>query len=327
MSSKFKWGIIGPGRIAQKFAAAIPFSENGVLHAVASNKAERAKSFAKEFGAPLWYEGYESMLRSGEIDAVYVATPHPMHLEPVLIALECKVPVLCEKPLGLSARQVKIMWDTAVKHKTFLMEGMWSRFLPHIIATKQMIDDGVIGQPTIYQADFGIMLPFNPDTRHFNLALGGGALIDIGIYPLFMGMYLFGIPLEYNGLATKSATGSDASLVLSLRFSNQVLGSIYASYQAHGRVVAEIAGTKGRIKLHSHWFRPSTIEVLDDKGNSTLYPFEEPSNGFQYEMNEVEYCVRSGATHSTLYPLSFSHQLAEVMDTLRHSFGVRYEDE
>jgi predicted dehydrogenase len=327
MSATFKWGIIGPGRIAQKFAAAIPFSHNGILHAVASNDAGRAKAFAQQFGAKLWFQGYEAMLQAKEIDAVYVATPHPMHLEPVLLALQYKVPVLCEKPLALSARQVNIMWEASKTNQTFLMEGMWTRFLPHIIAAKQMIAEGIIGEPTIYQADFGIMIPFNAEGRHFNMALGGGAVIDIGIYPLFMGMYLFGQPEACQGFATKSPTGSDASLVLSMRFQHGVLGSIYASYQAHGRVVAEVAGTKGRLKLHSHWFRPSSIEVFDEKGQGKLYHFAEPSNGFQYEMNEVEQCVKAGAIESDAYPLAFSYQLAEVMDKLRHSFGVHYEGE
>ncbi len=208
---KGKWGIIGPGKIADKFAAALSLVGGASLEAVASRNEGRAREFAAKFGAARIYTDYAALAGDPSIDAVYIATPHAFHLEHALLCLQKGKAVLCEKPMALSNRQVQIMVEAAKTNGTFLMEAMWTRFLPVIDTTLELIRTGRIGTVKQVQADFGFLAPFQPEGRLFDLRLGGGSLLDIGVYPIFLCLLLLGEPDTIRASAHLALTGADES--------------------------------------------------------------------------------------------------------------------
>src|SRR6267142_1942177 len=184
--STTSWGIIGPGKIAKKFATALSMVEGATLRAVASRDAGRAAGFAQEYGAAVGYASYEELVADGAVDAVYIATPHGFHAEHALLCLRHGKAVLCEKPMALSARQVSAMIAASEESGAFLMEAMWTRFIPLMGSLMELIGSGAIGEVKYIRADFGFLAPFNPEGRLYNMRLGGGSLLDIGIYPLYL---------------------------------------------------------------------------------------------------------------------------------------------
>jgi len=206
---QYSWGIIGPGKIANKFATALPLAGNALLTAVASRDAARAGNFAAEHGAARVYESYEQLAADPAIDAVYIATPHGFHAEHALLCLRQGKAVLCEKPMALNARQIGEMIAASEHHRVFLMEAMWTRFLPLMEAIIGLIAAGKIGQLKYIQANFGFLAPFQPTGRLYDLRLGGGSLLDIGIYPLFLCLQLLGEPDSIHAAGQLAPTGAD----------------------------------------------------------------------------------------------------------------------
>ena len=209
----FKWGIIGPGKIAEKFAEALLNCPNAELWAVASRDKERAESFAKKYRAVKYYDQYEALINDEEIDVVYIATPHTFHYRHVLLCLNNKKPVLCEKPLSVNYQSALEMITLAKETKVFLMEAMWTRFLPVIKEVFRLIKQGEIGEIIFIKADFGYSFPYDTESRIFNMKLGGGSLLDIGVYPLFLALSLLGEPDSVKTFAHISSTGADEGRV------------------------------------------------------------------------------------------------------------------
>jgi len=258
---QFTWGIIGPGKIANKFAVALTLVEDAHLGAVASRDIARSRSFAEAHNVPTIYDNYEQLAADPSIDAIYIATPHGYHAEHAILCLNHGKAVLCEKPMALSARQVSEMIDAARTHRAFLMEAMWTRFLPLTDQIDQLISDGQIGDLRYIRADFGFPAPFNPDGRLYDLRLGGGSLLDIGIYPLFLCLHLLGEPEKITATGHLAPTGADDTCHAILQFREGRSAVITSTLTCQTSITAEIAGTHGAIHIPTPWYKNDRFTI------------------------------------------------------------------
>jgi predicted dehydrogenase len=325
MSKIYRWGIIGPGKIAEKFAAAIQNMPNSVLHGVASRDIERARQFAEKYKASKSYGSYEELACDSGIDAVYIATPHTFHRDHALLCLENKKPVLCEKPMSVSYNSTLEIVNAAKKNNTFLMEAMWTRFLPIIDKTLELIKNGEIGEIKHVRADFGFMVPFDPASRLYNIQLGGGSLLDVGVYPLFLCLLLLGKPDNIKSFAHLSSTGADETINAIMYYNNGCMAAIHSSIIAQSPITADISGTKGTISLQKPWYKGTEI-IIQQYGNASRnIPVPYTGNGFEYEITEVMNCLDKGLAESSLLPTGFSLQMSKLVDEICHQCNIRYE--
>ncbi|WP_276500241.1 Gfo/Idh/MocA family protein [Terrimonas pollutisoli] len=321
----FKWGIIGPGKIAEKFAEALLNCPNAELWAVASRDKERAESFGKKYRAAKYYDQYEALINDEEIDVVYVATPHTFHYRHVLLCVKNKKPVLCEKPLSVNYQSALEMITLAKENKVFLMEAMWTRFLPVIKEVFRLVEEGEIGKIIFVRADFGFSFPYDTENRIFNMKLGGGSLLDIGVYPLFLALSLLGEPDSIKTSAHFSTTGADESMNIMLSYKNGEMASLYSTILATTPTTAEITGTKGSITIQQPWYKASAIVLRKPDGTEKNISMPYGDNGFEFEINEVMNCLEQGTTESTLMSLDFSLMMARVVNEICNQCAIRYE--
>jgi len=324
MNRTYRWGILGAGRIAEKFASAVNYVEGAEVYAVASRDGNQAKAFANTFGAAKAYDNYIKLAEDPEVDVIYIATPHAFHKEQAVLCLNHKKPVLSEKPMALNYQQVKAMVNAASVNQTFLMEGMWSRFMPSISKMLQLIKEDVIGPVQFIRADFGFQAPYDPQGRLFNLELGGGSLLDVGIYPLFLTTLLLGEPSRIQSMAKLSATGADEYCSMQFQYPAGQIANIFSSITIKTSLTAEICGTKGRIILPAPFYRATgiTIELNTGERNDFAFPYDH--NGFEYEVREVMQCLDNGYLQSPLLSHETSLLLARIMDTVRNQSGIIY---
>lgn len=319
-----KWGILGTGRIAHVFATALQSVDDAQLYAVGSRSSEKGQKFADEFGIPCVYDHYEALLSDPEIKVVYIATPHHLHFENTMLALEHGKHVLCEKPLGVNQKEVITLIEKAASTKLFLMEALWSRFLPNIIKTKELVESGIIGDINFMTASFSFLSKNGPEHRHFNIDLCGGTVLDIGIYNIFLAQLLLGKPLSINSMATLSDQGVDTTCSYNFKYPRQQMAVMYSSFLADAPIIANIYGKKGSISLEHRWFTPGSVFLTDLNGNKQTFTFEEKNNGYQYEAIEVQKCIREGRTQSKLWNWNDSLQLVETMDIIRNQCSIIY---
>ncbi|MCB0556904.1 MAG: Gfo/Idh/MocA family oxidoreductase [Phaeodactylibacter sp.] len=327
MTKTYNWGIIGPGKIAHKFAQGIDKLPDARLHAVASRSEERARAFARQYGAPHFYGNYEDILSCPDLDAVYIATPHTSHHENTLMCLRVGIPVLCEKPFAMNARQVQEMIATAREHNTFLMEALWTRFLPTTLKTLELISNGAIGQVLSVKADFGFKADFDPQGRLFNPALGGGSLLDIGIYPVFLALLILGKPDTLKALARIGSTGVDEECGILFQYENGCMAHLHSTILARTKTEAFIYGELGAIHLHTRWHEPTSMSLVHNDGRPEDFRFDWKTNGYAYEAQEVMRCLEQGLKESPILPLSFSLDLMELLDAIRREIGLTYPGE
>lgn len=320
-----RWGIIGPGKIAQKFAEAIPFAGHAVLQAVASRNGQRSREFAEKYGAAKWYDNYESLIADPDIDAIYIATPHAFHTENALLCLNQGKPVLCEKPMALNRKQVQQMVNASQQNNTFLMEAMWTRFLPAIEKVLELVNQGSIGTVKYVRGDFGFHTPFDPNSRLFNMELGGGSVLDIGIYPLFLCLTVLGRPDYITATGKLAATGADESCLAVLQYENGATASAFSTVNAYTSLTAEIGGTEGTITIPSAWYKNNTFKLHRMGEEAQNFTFDAVTNGFEYQIREVMRCLEQGLTESPAMSHEFSLLLSETMDTIRQRIGVKYQ--
>ncbi|HMH22293.1 MAG TPA: Gfo/Idh/MocA family oxidoreductase [Puia sp.] len=323
----YKWGIIGPGKIANKFAAALAMTEGASLEAVASRDPARGREFAEKFGAARSYTDYASLAADPGIDAVYVATPHGFHCEQALLCLRQGKAVLCEKPMALSNSQVRQMVLAARENKAFLMEAMWTRFLPVSEKLLDLIGSGKIGKIRYVRADFGFLAPFNPESRLFKLSLGGGSLLDIGIYPLFLCLLLLGEPDVLKAMGQLSPTGSDESCQALFNYKDGSIATISSTLACQTSISAEIAGTEGMIEMPTPWYKNDRLVLRRPKEEPMPFQLEPMVNGFEYQIRETMRCLDQGLIESPSMSHEFSLMMSRVMDTIRQQVGVKYEGE
>ncbi len=324
----YNWGILAPGRIARKFATELQKLENANIYAIGSRNPDRAKEFADEFGANLSYGDYENLVADPEVDIIYIASPHSFHLEHTLLCLNHQKPVLCEKALGLNLTEVKRMMDCARQNNVFFMEAMMVPHQPSYQEARRIIDSGKLGKVQYIQAWFGFnKSPYDPTQRLMNPVLGGGALLDIGIYPLFDTLYFLGEPSGIHASADLSETGIDQTISAKLEYANGRSASIFASFLSSSGVGTDIFCETGTIRLRRLSSLEQWLEVETPLSGVTRYSYEENVCGLKQEAAEAMRCLDMNLTESDLMPLSASQSLMKTMDIIRSKTGIFYPGE
>lgn len=326
MKKNIKWGIIGVGKIAEKFATDLKAVKNAQLHAVASSSSfERAKDFAERYDAPYFYDSYESIFQTPDLDAIYIATPHTSHAENTLLCLKHKIPVLCEKPFAMNLKQVQKMVEAARENDTFLMEAMWTRFIPAIQKILDLIAEGRIGKVRNVQVDFGFNAPFLPEKRLLNPNLGGGALLDIGIYPAYLSLLLLGYPSDIQAISNFGETGIDETTSFVLGYKNEATANLSCTLKARTRTEALIYGENGYIHIKGRFMEAKQITLFETDKKPVKFNFPRKTFGYNFEIEEVSQCVREGKKESSKMPLSMSVKLISLLDEIRQKAGIIYE--
>jgi len=263
MTHKIRWGIMGTGLIAKLFAHDLNSLPGAELLAVGSRKIETAQEFARQYKVPRIYKSYEDLVRDKEIEIVYIATPNYRHKQDCILALEAGKHILCEKPFTINAREAREVIQLARKKKLFCMEGMWMRFFPLIQKVKSLIKEGEIGEIKMLTADFGSNIEFSPNSRFFNLEVGGGALLDRGVYTLSLAYFLLGAPSQIVSQAIMGKTKVDEQTSMILKYSHGQLANLSASICSATPNEATIVGSLKTIKIHSRFFCPTKISITD----------------------------------------------------------------
>lgn len=326
MSGKIRWGILGPGGIAHKFADALKAIPDAEIIAVGSRDLQRANAFADTFDVPHRHGSYVELANDLEVDAVYVATPHPFHKACAMLCLEAGKAVLCEKPLTVDAKQAEEMIACARKHKQFLMEAMWTRFIPVMVKVREWLADGVIGEPRMLTADFGNRVELTAENmkgRLFALELAGGAMLDIGVYTVSLASMVFGAPTKITSLAHIGETGVDEQAAVLLSYDAGQIASLSCAITTRTSQDARIFGTKGAIHIPNFSRATSaTLEALGKEPVQIEIPFT--GNGFEYQVFEVINCLRAGKLESDVMPLDESLSIIKTMDVARAEWGLEY---
>lgn len=297
------------------------------MTAVASRSREKADRFAAQFGIPHLHADYRSLADDPEVDVVYVATPHSLHRDHALLCLRAGKSVLCEKPFALNRKQAEEMTDAARKADRFLMEAMWTRFMPHILSLRETVGSGAIGEIRTLTADFGFRGTGYPDGRLFSPALGGGALLDVGIYPLTLAFLLFGQPHTVQSMARIGDTGVDEQCGMLFGYEDGKLAVLSASVVTRTAQEAVISGSRGRIVVHTPWWSSGRFTVFKDGEDRRSVDLPITGNGFVYEIEEVVRCLRDGKAESDILPLSGTIAVMALMDGMRESWGMKYPSE
>jgi predicted dehydrogenase len=324
MVDSIRWGILGTGWIANQFAQGLSQLSDAELVAVGSRTLESAQRFAAQYGVPHPHASYQALARDAEVDVIYVATPNPLHKEHSLLCLESGKPVLCEKPFALNAREAEDVIQVAREEKLFLMEAMWSRFFPLMAKVRTLLADGVIGDVQMQVADLCIEFDLDPSDRRYALDLGGGALLDLGVYLISFASMIMGPPSRITTLAHLGETGVDEQAGIVLRYDQGQVSTLYTSLRVDSPVEAILMGTKGQIRLHPWWIRPNrlTLSLAGQETTTIEMPFE--GNGYQFEAAEVMDCLRAGRLESDLMPLDETLSIMQAMDTIRAQWGLKY---
>lgn len=328
MGEKIRWGILGCGKIAAKFASDLRLVKDAMLVAVASRDAEKAAEFGRTFGAQLVFDNYNALAASA-IDIVYVATPHTFHHEHTMLCLSAKKAVLCEKPFAMNRRQAEEMIRAAKSNGVFVMEAFWSKFLPQYRKVIELVNGGAIGSITWIQADFGFKAPEPVPARLWDPLLGGGSLLDIGIYPVFLAQSLLGKPEDINAQVTLYPSGVDQQCVITMKHKNGALSSLSSTFCVDTPVQAVIAGTEGRIELRNRFHNP-LAQVFLAKDRDVIQEIEvyrEDGHGYQFEAQHVTDCLVNKLTESPVLTFQDTLDLIETLDRIRATCGIKYQED
>ncbi|MGN6397118.1 MAG: Gfo/Idh/MocA family protein [Mucilaginibacter sp.] len=323
-----RWGILGAGRIARKFASDLKLVEDAELVAIGSRSQQGADDFGNEFNIRHRHSSYEALASNSEVDVIYIATPHNLHCENTLLCLEHGKAVLCEKPFAMNAREARKMIDKARSKGVFMMEALWTKFHPHYLKTISMIKDGLLGDIRSVLINFGFKPASPAPARLFDPALGGGTVMDIGIYNVFMAMSVLGKPDAIEASMTPAATGVDEQCAILFKYNNGAMAQLFSTFSANLPTEADIAGTNGRIRLTSRFYEPSaTIEYYPKYPDSKqIIPVaKEQGFGYQYEARHVNDCLRRGLTESDVMTFDDTLVLMETLDNIRKIAGIRYD--
>jgi predicted dehydrogenase len=319
-----RWGILGLGGIAGAFAEGISVLPDARVIACGSRSAEKSAAFGEKWDIPHRHTGYEALVADPDVDAIYVATPHPMHREHMLLALAHGKPVLSEKPFTVNAAETEEVMAAARQAKLLVMEGMWTRFLPHVRRAEELIAAGAIGEVRMLQADFAFRGGWNPEGRLLNPALAGGGLLDVGVYTVSLAQLILGTPTAVTGLAHIGETGVDEQAGMVLAFPEGRLAVLSCGVRVSTPHDAYIFGTEGSIRMHAPWWRPSQLTLKVAGKPDELIETPSTGNGFNYEAAEFERCLRAGLLESPLRPLAESLAVMRTLDALRAQWGLVY---
>jgi predicted dehydrogenase len=322
-----RWGILGCGKIARKFASDIKFVKNAELVALGAREQSTVDAFAKDFPVKYKHNSYQSLVENPEVDAIYIATPHAFHHEHTLLCLNHNKAVLCEKAFAMNYREAKEMIDFAQKKKVFLMEAFWTKFLPHYQLMKKMIAEGKIGKVQSVIANFGFIPTPPVAPRLFDPKLGGGSLLDIGVYPIFHALDILGRPDEIDALIIPTDQGVDNQCAMQFYYRNGALAQLFSTLTSNLSTGADISGDHGRIRLTHRFHGPTTnLEYYPDIVDSCQnISFEKASgNGYEYEAQHVTDCLLNGLTESPVLKHADTLLLMETVDRIRAKAGLHY---
>ncbi|MBC2840696.1 Gfo/Idh/MocA family protein [Robiginitalea sp. SC105] len=326
MVEPIRWGILGPGKIAASFARDLALVPGGQLAAVASRSADRAAGFAREFGAKRSYGTYEELAADPEVDVVYIATPHTFHMEHSLDMVRAGKNVLCEKPMGINAGEVRRLVDAARSQKVFLMEALWSRFNPALNEVAKRIQGGGLGRPAYLKADFAFAaLDRDPEGRLLNPDLAGGSLLDIGIYPVFLAYWMLGLPSDFKAVAHFHETGVEKQIGLVFEYP-EAIALLYSGLTSRSEMRAEISCEKGTVYIHPRWHETNGFDI-DMEGELTTVEKPTLGKGYTHEIEEVHRCLLAGEKESSRWSLQNSLELHGLLDAIREECGIRFPGE
>ena len=321
----YKWGIIGLGKIANKFAASLEVVPTANLIAVASRDKEKLKEFAVRYNVKKVYRHYDDLIDDPSVEIIYIATPHSFHTSLAINCILAGKHVLVEKPFALNAIEAKKVFDLAIQKNVFVMEALWTRFIPSTQKVLNLLKNGDIGIPISLNADFGIKADFNRNSRLYNKELGGGSLLDIGIYPVFLSYIFFGTPLSILATGRISETGVDEQCNIIFEHINKQISQLSCSFLAYSSQEAIINGTEGQIRLNRPFFGQTTVDILSEWKLKGHIKFEYISNGLNYQVSEVHKCIDQKRIQSPEWGFEDTLALMNIMDRIRKIIGVRYD--
>jgi predicted dehydrogenase len=322
MKKKYKWGILAAGKMSAKFTRGLKLLDNVELCAVGSRDLQRSKNFAGEFGFKKFYGSYEELAADNEVEIIYIASPHSFHYEHTLLCLKNKKAVLCEKAFALNSRETDAMINEAAKQNVFLMEALWPQFQPIYLKTKEILQSGEPGKIIHLHARFSFQAPFNPSDRKFNLSLGGGSLLDIGIYPVIDALYFMGVPDEVKAIASFSETGSEDSISVIFSYKDGRMATLYSSFRTLAGIGCDLLCENGNLHFSRGRDMSQRLNVELNGKDTEEYSLLPDGMGYQYEAAEVMKCLDEGKHESDIVPLSFSRDLMSTLDRIRHSAGI-----
>ena len=321
--SNFSWGILGPGGIAQAFAKDLTFIEGHTIGAVGSRSIANAEKFANTFGGTA-YGSYEELVADSSIDAIYVATPHPAHHDNVILALNAGKPVLCEKPFAVNAKQAQAMVDAAARNKVALMEAMWARFLPHYAKVREIVASGILGPILSIHADHGQRLADQGIARLVDPQLAGGALLDLGIYPISFAHMILGNPTSITSKAVMTDRGVDAQTSMIFSYDNGAQAVLTTTMIEQTPCRAVVAGLHGWLEIDRTFYNPASMRVILNDGSVTEYPSAYTGHGLREQAESFKQIVQSGAVESKVLTWKDTVDIMKSMDTVRSQIGLTY---
>ena len=322
--SEFRWGIIGTGGIAKAFARDLSYFNSHIVQAVGSRTLESATDFALEFPGCTAYGSYAELVTDPMIDAVYVATPHPQHVANTILALNAGKPVLCEKPFAVNANEAQAMVAAAIENDVALLEAMWTRFLPHIATVRELLDSGVIGEVISVEADHGQFLIDHQNPRLTEPELAGGALLDLGIYPVSFAHLVLGKPDKITASGVLTEKGVDAQTSAIFDYISGAQAVITTTLVAGTPCRATIAGTLGRIEIDTTFYNPAAMRVVMRNGSATEYPNSYRGHGLREQAAELERMIRNSEIESPLLTHQMSIEIMQTLDEIRKQIGLKY---
>ncbi len=327
MSNALRMGVLGPGGIVRRVYRDFCCVDGLEITAVGSRSLERARQAAQAYGAKHAFGSYEELAACGEVDLIYIATPHNFHMEQAILCMEHGKHVLCEKPMALNDVQTQAMIDCARRNNVFLMEAMWSRLFPAACKFRELLGDGVIGKLRHSACDFSFYIDPNPESRLFSPNLAGGSLLDVGIYAMAATSMVFGPdPVRVVGLCQKADTGVDIMTAVTAQYAGGETAQMLTGFCAKSAQSLTVFGEQGRMELPDFW-HPTRVIVTDNAGNQRVYQFEAEYEGFRHEFAHVRDCVRQGLKESPVMPLLETLKLSRIMTNLRREWGIRYPEE
>lgn len=322
----FRWGILGTGKIARAFANDLAYLDSHCVAAVGSRTNKSAENFALQFPGAQPFGSYEELVAS-EVDAIYIATPQPFHAENSLLALNAGKPVLCEKPFTINVTEARTLIERARELNLPLLEAIWTRFLPHIAKVREILESGLLGEIHTVIADHGQYLPENISPRLWQPELGGGALLDLGIYPITLAHLALGIPESFLASASLTDRAIDSQISMIFNYKNGAHALLSATMLNRTALTGVISGDKARLEMDGFFFAPTAMRLITREGEVTEFPNSYKGIGLREEAVEFARMVRANEIESPLAPHAMTLEIMELMDSIRAKIGVRYPTE
>ncbi|HEX2969856.1 MAG TPA: Gfo/Idh/MocA family oxidoreductase [Bacteroidales bacterium] len=327
MDKKYKWGILAPGKMAAKFTRGLKITANAELYAVGSRDDERATRFAGEFGFRKAYGSYEELAADPEVEIIYIASPHSAHFENTMLCLRHRKAVICEKAFALNGADARKMIEEAEKHNVFLMEALWPPFQPMYKKAKETVESGATGRIIHLNARFAFQAPFDPVDRKFNPALGGGSLLDIGIYPVIDALWFMGVPSEIVAKASFAKTGTEDSISIIFRYEDGRMANLYSSFRTTAGIGVDLFCEKGNLHFTRARDMSQRLRIALTGQEEKEFSLMPEGMGYNYEAVEVMNCLDKGKTESDIVPHSFTLNLMNTLDRIRQSAGIVFPGE